>query len=105
MRHEINKLISKELFKIDEKDTIHSYGQHVHVLHQDGSEYKIKHARVEKRNIKGTELTVVFCEHNTVNVFVDIDLEFAKFKPWNGREHKIKLQSAAAWRKAKNLKK
>lgn len=91
MRHEINELISKELFKIDESDTIDNYDRHVHVLHEDGSEYKIMHARVETRRLLDREIVVVFAEHNTVNVFVSNDLEWVKVKPWKGREKKLKL--------------
>jgi hypothetical protein len=98
MRHEINELIAKELFKIDENDKAGKYDRRVHVLHQDGSEYKIQHARVEKRRIGINEVTVVFSEHNTVNVFSDLDLEFVKVKPWKGREKKIKLQTYKEWK-------
>jgi len=47
--------------------------------------------------VKHNELTVVFCEHNTVNVFVDTDLEFVKVKPWKGRERKLKIQTEKEW--------
>lgn len=94
MRKEINDLIRNELLKIDEADTAGSYDRYVHVLHEDGSEYKIMHSRVERRTIRDIELIVVFCEHNTVNVFVSMDLEWVKIKPWKGRETKLKLNKS-----------
>lgn len=92
MRKEINSLLKNELLKRDEQMSIHDFNEHVHVKHQDGSEFIMTHAKHEKRTINNFDVIIVFQEHNGVEVFVEIDLEFVKIKPRIGKTVKLKLQ-------------
>lgn len=100
MRHEINNLIKKSLLKRDEEMTIFNFDEEVYVEHEDGSKFEFKHAKHERQKLKNLDIIVVFNEHNTVNVFVDVDLVKVKIKPRKGRTYSLKLQKF----KAKTLK-
>lgn len=92
MRKEINSLLKKELLKRDEQMTVYTFDEHVHVKHQDGSEFIMTHAKHERRKINDRNIIVVFQEHNGVEVFVEVDLEFVKVKPRKGKSIKLKLE-------------
>ena len=69
---------------------------YVKVKHEDGSEYKITHAKIERIKVdwgeKFLDCIIVYPEHNTISMFVEIDLEEVVIKPWKGKEKKLKLQ-------------
>lgn len=92
MRHEINQLIKKTLLKEDENMLANEFNETIFVEHDDGSKFEFRHARHRKETMLDRDLTIIFCEHNTVNVFVDIDMVKIKIKPNKGRAYSLKLQ-------------
>lgn len=73
--------------------------RYVFIKHQDGSEFKITHAKLERIQVgfgKGKrkfDCILVYPEHNTISLFVEADLESVEVKPWKGRKYKLKIKS------------
>lgn len=71
--------------------------RYVLVKHQDGSEFKITHAKLERVKVKNGkrdfDCVMVFHEHGSHNLFVEADLESIFVKPWKGRKYKLKIKS------------
>lgn len=66
---------------------------YVIIKHQDGSKFKITHAKIEKTKVNQLDCIIVYPEHNSVCLFVEADLVSVKVKPWKGRKYKLKIKT------------
>lgn len=101
MHKEVEKLVN-EVRNKDRERLAGTYDRYVSVKHQDGSEFKIMHASVERHVVTAKHrmrkpvdfhIAIVCSEHNGVIPFYEGDLEEIRVKPWKGRERKLKINS------------
>jgi hypothetical protein len=91
-----DKAVIAAMKKDSKEHTVQDFSlRYVLVKHEDGSEYKITHAKLERIQVKVgknmRDCILIYPEHNTINLFVECDLESVEVKPWKGRKYKLKL--------------
>jgi hypothetical protein len=100
MKDPYNKAVVAAMKKDEKQHTVKDFDcYYVHIKHQDKSEFKIHHAKIERIKVKlgkgkrELDCILVYPEHNTVNLFVEADLKSVEVKPWKGRKYKLKIKS------------
>lgn len=67
--------------------------RYIKIKHQDGSKFKIAYAKFEKAKVNDLACIIVYPEHNSVCVFMELDLDSVKIQPWKGDEYKLEIQN------------
>lgn len=91
-----NKALISAIRKDEKEHQVKDFNlSYVHIKHEDKSEFRITHAKVERVKVKvgkrELDSILVYSEHNGIFLFIELDLESVIVKPWKGRKQKIKI--------------